>query len=78
MTVSIGKGEWPVLRAPKGAATDCLTQAAFVVQVAKRVAEPEGHEAIEEAEAVIDRRLGQPTLVAKIGHILQWKAIERR
>jgi hypothetical protein len=49
-----------------------------VVQVAERVAEPEGHEAIEEADTVIDRRLGQPTLIAEIGDILQSKAIERR
>ena len=37
-----------------------------VVQVAEGVAEPEGHEAIEEAVTVIDRRLGQPTLIAEI------------
>src|SRR5258708_23584724 len=39
-----------------------------IVQVAERVAEPKGHEAIEEADTVIDRRLGQPTLIAEIGH----------
>ena len=49
-----------------------------VVQIAERVAEPEGHEAIEETDAVIDRRLRQPALIAKIGHILRSKAIERR
>src|SRR5271169_4505867 len=72
----LSRGALPSLRSLRRKST--IITRRDVVQVAERVAEPEGHEAIEEADTVINRRLGQPTLIVEIGHILQSKAIERR
>ena len=49
-----------------------------VVEIAELLPEAERHEAIEEPHAVVDRRLGQPSLLAKIGLVLHRQALDRR
>lgn len=49
-----------------------------VVEVAERLSEPEGHEALEEADAVVDRCVRQPALVAEVALVLGLQAIQWR
>ena len=67
------------LRSPHNLPEECDNIMRFdVVEIAERHAEPELHEALQEARTMANRRFGQTSLVAEIRLILGAQPFERR